>query len=146
MGHEASGVIDAVGEGVAGWEKGDRVTFDSTVWCGECEFCQAGRVNLCEAREVIGVSCAEFHRDGAFAEYVVVPAGLCTGLPEGLSFEEAAFAEPVGVALHAVSRAGDVRGKKVLVVGVGLIGLLIVQSLQMAGAAEIEVVDLDEAA
>ena len=144
MGHEASGTIDAVGEGITGWNVGDRVTFDSTVWCGECGYCREGRVNLCDARQVVGVSCAEFRRDGAFAEFVTVPQRILHRLPEGLSFEEAAFAEPVGVALHAVRRAGDVSGATVLVVGAGLIGLLIIQALKHAGAAKVIAVDLDE--
>lgn len=144
MGHEASGVIDAAGEGVTAWRPGDRVTFDSTVWCGECGYCREGRVNLCDARQVVGVACAEFRRDGAFAEYVVVPQRILHRLPDALSFEEAAFAEPVGVALHAVRRAGDVKEAKVLVVGAGLIGLLVIQAVKRAGAARVVAVDLDE--
>jgi L-iditol 2-dehydrogenase len=144
MGHEASGTVDAVGEGVTAWKPGDRVTFDSTVWCGECGYCREGRVNLCDSRQVVGVSCAEFKRDGAFAEFVTVPQRILHRLPEGLSFEEAAFAEPVGVALHAVSRAGDVSGATVLVVGAGLIGLLVIQALKHAGAGKVIAVDLDE--
>lgn len=144
MGHEASGVIDAAGEGVTGWKPGDRVTFDSTVWCGECGYCREGRVNLCDARQVVGVACAEFRRDGAFAECVTIPQRILHRLPDGLSFEEAAFAEPVGVALHAVRRAGDVGGTTVLVVGAGLIGLLVIQALKRAGAARVIAVDLDE--
>lgn len=144
MGHEASGTVDTVGEGVSGWKAGDRVTFDSTVWCGECGYCREGRVNLCDSRQVVGVSCAEFRRDGAFAEYVTIPQRILHRLPDALSFEEAAFAEPVGVALHAVRRAGDVSGTTVLVVGAGLIGLLIVQALKRAGAGKVIAVDLDE--
>jgi L-iditol 2-dehydrogenase len=144
MGHEASGTVDAVGEGVTAWKPGDRVTFDSTVWCGECGYCREGRVNLCDSRQVVGVSCAEFRRDGAFAEFVTVPQRILHRLPEGLSFEEAAFAEPVGVALHAVHRAGNVSGATVLVVGAGLIGLLVIQALKHAGAGKVIAVDLDE--
>jgi L-iditol 2-dehydrogenase len=144
MGHEASGEVDVVGEGVTAWKPGDRVTFDSTVWCGECGYCREGRVNLCDSRQVVGVACAEFRRDGAFAEYVTVPQRILHRLPDALSFEEAAFAEPVGVALHAVRRAGQVGGSTVLVVGAGLIGLLIVQALKRAGAARVIAVDLDE--
>ena len=144
MGHEASGIVDAVGEGVSAWQAGDRVTFDSTVWCGECGYCREGRVNLCDSRQVVGVACAEFRRDGAFAEYVTVPQRILHRLPDRLSFEEAAFAEPVGVALHAVRRAGQMSGTTVLVVGAGLIGLLIVQALKRAGAAKVLAVDLDE--
>jgi L-iditol 2-dehydrogenase len=144
MGHEASGTVDVAGEGVTAWQPGDRVTIDSTVWCGECGYCREGRVNLCDARQVVGVACAEFRRDGAFAEFVVVPQRILHRLPDGLSFEEAAFAEPVGVALHAVARAGDVAGRTTLVVGAGLIGLLVIQALKRAGAARIIAVDLDE--
>lgn len=144
MGHEASGTVDAAGEGVTAWKAGDRVTFDSTVWCGECGYCREGRVNLCDSRQVVGVACAEFRRDGAFAEYVTVPQRILHRLPDSLSFEEAAFAEPVGVALHAVRRAGDLGGNTVLVVGAGLIGLLIIQALKRAGAAKVIAVDLDE--
>lgn len=121
---------------------GDRVTFDSTVWCGACRFCREGRVNLCDEREVVGVSCGEFRRDGAFAESVVVPQRIVHRLPEGVSFEEAAFAEPVGVALRAVGRAGNVSGKSAVVVGAGLIGLLVIQALKRAGAAQVIAVDL----
>jgi L-iditol 2-dehydrogenase len=144
MGHEASGTIDAVGDGVVAWNAGDRVTFDSTVWCDECGYCREGRVNLCDARQVVGVACAEFRRDGAFAEFVTVPQRILHRLPDGLSFEEAAFAEPVGVALHAVKRAGEVAGRTTLVLGAGLIGLLVIQALKRAGAAKIIAVDLDE--
>ncbi|MBK1832850.1 zinc-dependent alcohol dehydrogenase [Roseibacillus ishigakijimensis] len=143
MGHEASGVIAALGPGVDDWQVGDRVTFDSTVWCGECGYCRAGRVNLCDQRQVVGVSCAEFHRDGAFAEQVVLPARILHSLPAGLSFAEAAFAEPVGVALHALRRAGSVREKEVLVIGAGLIGLLLIQALASEGAV-VTAVDQDQ--
>jgi L-iditol 2-dehydrogenase len=144
MGHEASGVIDAAGEGVTAWLPGERVTFDSTVWCGECDYCREGRVNLCDVRQVVGVACAEFRRDGAFAEYVTIPQRILHRLPDGLSFEEAAFAEPVAVALHAVRRAGDLSGTSVLVVGAGLIGMLVIQALKRAGATRVIAVDLDE--
>jgi L-iditol 2-dehydrogenase len=93
---------------------------------------------------VVGVACAEFRRDGAFAELVTIPQRILHRLPDALSFEEAAFAEPVGVALHAVNRAGVVAGSTALVVGAGLIGLLVIQSLKRAGAAKVIAVDLDE--
>src|SRR5271167_1006988 len=73
MGHEAAGTIRKLGGGVTGWKPGDRVTFDSTVYCGHCDFCRSGRVNLCDNRRVLGVSCDEYRRDGAFAEFVAVP-------------------------------------------------------------------------
>lgn len=144
MGHEASGVVDILGEGVSGWSVGERVTFDSTVWCGECGYCREGRMNLCKFRQVIGVSCDGYRRDGAFAEYVVVPERILHRLEEILSFEDAAFAEPVGVALHAVRRAGDVKGKTAMVVGAGLIGQLVIQALKRAGARQVIAVDVQQ--
>ncbi|NNC89354.1 MAG: galactitol-1-phosphate 5-dehydrogenase [Akkermansiaceae bacterium] len=142
MGHEASGIVHKTGADVADWSPGDRLTFDSTIYCGECGYCRRGRVNLCENREVLGVSCGEFRRQGAFAEYVVVPARICHRLPGDLPFEEAAFAEPVGVALHAVHRLRLGPGESALVVGAGLIGLLVVQALRRAGCERIIAVDL----
>ena len=84
MGHEAAGTVAAVGSGVTGFRPGDRVTFDSTVYCGECVFCLRGEVNLCDNRQVVGVSCPEFRRAGAFAEYVTVPARIAYRLPDDL--------------------------------------------------------------
>src|SRR5271170_4953246 len=74
MGHEAAGEIAEAGAEVKGWKASDRVTFDSTIYCGRCWHCLRGEPNLCDKRSVLGVSCAEFRRDGAFAEYVAVPA------------------------------------------------------------------------
>src|SRR6266704_605274 len=73
MGHEAAGVVAEVGAGVTRFAVGDHVTFDSTVYCGTCEYCLSGQVNLCDNRQVIGVSTPDFRRAGAFAEYVSVP-------------------------------------------------------------------------
>src|SRR5580698_2349653 len=100
MGHEAAGSIAAIGEQVKGLAEGDRVTFDSTVYCGHCEYCARGEVNLCDNREVIGVSCGDYRRHGAFAEYVVVPQQIVYRLPATISFAEAAMLEAVSVALH----------------------------------------------
>ena len=143
MGHEAAGTLAAVGVDVKEWREGDRVTFDSTVYCGHCDFCLKGQINLCEDRQVLGVACQEFRRDGAFADYVAVPARILYCLPDNLPFDRAAMVEPVSIALHAVRRAGDVKGKRAAVVGVGMIGLLIVQALRERGAREIVAIDLD---
>ena len=95
MGHEAAGTIEAIGRDVRGWRAGDRVTFDSTISCGECYYCQRGEINLCDRREVLGVSCGDYRRHGAFAEYVAVPARILYRLPGGLPFEHAAMIEAV---------------------------------------------------
>jgi L-iditol 2-dehydrogenase len=143
MGHEASGVIEEVGAEVSGWSEGDRVSFDSMVYCGKCEHCERGETNLCHHRQVMGVSCQEFKRDGAFAEWVVVPSLILERIPEGLGFEEAAFTEPLAVALHAVNLVQVKKGERALVVGSGLIGLLVIQALKRAGAGEVVAVDTD---
>lgn len=143
MGHEAAGVVAGIGEGVAGFAMGDRVTFDSTVYCGECSNCVRGDVNLCDRRQVLGVSCGDYRRYGAFAEFVVLPARIAYHLPDNLSFSEAALLEAVAVALHAVSLAPIKPGNKALVVGAGTIGLLVQQALAVAGCCPVFVSDVD---
>src|SRR3954466_16382289 len=93
MGHEAAGRVAQIGQGVTGFQEGDRVTFDSTIYCGACGSCARGEVNLCDNRQVLGVSCGEYRRAGAFAEYVVVPARVLYHLPEEISFAEASMLE-----------------------------------------------------
>jgi L-iditol 2-dehydrogenase len=143
MGHEASGTVAEVGDGVRQFGMGDRVTFDSTVYCGQCEYCIAGDVNLCDNRQVVGVSCGDYRRHGAFAEYVVVPERIVYRLPDELSFAEAAMLEAVSVALHAVRVAGLSGGETALVIGAGMIGLLTLQAARAAGCARVFIADLD---
>jgi L-iditol 2-dehydrogenase len=143
MGHEAAGEVAAVGKGVKHFAPGDRITFDSTVYCGECWFCRRGEVNLCDNRNVLGVSCAEYRRDGAFAEYVVVPEHIAYRLPDGLSFTEAALAEPAAVAAHAVRITPVGLNETVAVVGTGLIGLLLIRTLRASGSGRIIALDTD---
>ena len=143
MGHEAAGVIAEVGRGATKFQPGDRVTFDSTVYCGECAFCRRGDVNLCDRRQVVGVSCGEYRRAGAFAEYIAVPERILYRLPATMSFPEAAMLEAVSVALHAVRVSGVAKGDTVLVVGAGMIGLLTMQAARAAGCARILMADID---
>ena len=145
MGHEAAGVIAEVGSAVSGWRVGERVTFDSTVYCGECPFCRAGRLNLCDNRRVLGVSCDEYRRDGAFAEFVAVPQRILDRLPEGLTFEQAAMVEALSIAFHAAGRTPIRINDTAAVVGTGMIGLLVVQTLRLAGCGRIIAIDLDPA-
>ena len=164
MGHEASGVIAALGSGVSNWYVGDRVTFDSTIYCGTCEYRQRGQVNLCDHRRVLGVSCEDYRCHGAFADFVVVPQRILYRLPDAVTFEQAAMIEALSVAVHAVHRAETghrlasgasdtacgpqapplvgARGSAV-VVGAGMIGLLVIQALRAAGWTQIIAVDLD---
>ncbi len=143
MGHEAAGEIAAVGPKVESWKTGDRVTFDSTISCGQCEFCRTGRVNLCTDRRVFGVSPPEYKQHGAFAEYLAVPQRILYALPAGMPFEHAAMVEPVSIAIHAVRRVTVVPKDVAVVVGSGMIGLFIIQALRWAGAKRIVAVDLE---
>jgi L-iditol 2-dehydrogenase len=142
MGHEAAGVIVEANGGPNGWKPGDRVTFDSTIYCGVCAFCRQGQINLCENRRVLGVSCEDYRRQGAFAEYVAVPERVLYRLPEGLSFENAAMVEPVSIAFHAVRRAPPVLNDTAVVLGAGMIGLFVIQALRLAGCGKIIAVDV----
>ncbi|HEY0794225.1 MAG TPA: galactitol-1-phosphate 5-dehydrogenase [Acidisarcina sp.] len=143
MGHEAAGIVAAVGSGVSEFIAGERVTFDSTVYCGECEFCQRGEVNLCDNRQVVGVSCGEYSRPGAFAEFVAVPARILYRLPDALSFRDAAMLEAVSVALHGVHVSELRGGETALVIGAGMIGLLLLQAARVGGCSRVFVADID---
>ena len=143
MGHEAAGTVVEIGSEVSGFAAGDRVTFDSTVYCGRCEYCERGLINLCEHRQVIGVSCGEYRCEGAFAEYLTVPARIAYQLPDQLPFAHAAMLEAVSVALHGVAVSELVGGETVLVIGAGMIGLLLLQAARAAGAALVLVSDVD---
>jgi L-iditol 2-dehydrogenase len=143
MGHEASGVIAELGSNVTSFAKGDRVTFDSTVYCGTCHFCRRGQSNLCEDRRVLGVSCGDYRQNGAFAEYLAVPQHILYRLPENLSFENASMIEPVSVAFHSVNITPISLNDTAVVVGAGIIGQFIIQSLRLAGCGLIIAVDIE---
>jgi L-iditol 2-dehydrogenase len=145
MGHEAAGVIATCGSRVTEWKPGDRVTFDSTVYCGSCWFCRRGEINLCEQRRVLGVSCDDYRQHGAFAGYVAVPAHILYALPEEVSYEQAAMVEALSIAVHAVGRSGLRVNDSAVVVGTGMIGLLVIQVLRAAGCGLLAAVDIDDA-
>lgn len=144
MGHEAAGTIADVGRNVTGFRQGQRVTFDSTVSCGSCYFCHRGQINLCDNRQVLGVSCGDFRRAGAFAEFVTVPARILHELPDTLSFQKAAMIEAISVGVHAVALTPVMLNDTAVVVGAGMIGLLTLQAVKLAGATRLIVVDVDD--
>ncbi len=145
MGHEAAGVVEHAAPDVPGLAPGDRVTFDSTVYCGECFFCRRGQVNLCNNRRVLGVSCGDYRRDGAFAEYISVPARIVYHLPDQFPFEHAAMIEAVSVAVHAVGLTPIKLGDTAVVFGAGMIGLIVIQAARLAGCNRVIAVDPDSA-
>jgi L-idonate 5-dehydrogenase len=143
LGHEVAGRV-ASGEGVL--PVGTEVAIHPATPCGACRECREGNRNLCADTRYLGSAARVPHVNGAFAERVVVPAEQLRPLPPGLTLRTASLGEPLSVALHAVSRAGEVRGRRVLVTGAGPIGCLVVAALRRAGAAEIVVTDLVEEA
>lgn len=145
MGHEAAGIVADVGSAVKSFEPGDRVTFDSTISCGDCFYCRRGQINLCDHRMVMGVSCDDYRRHGAFAEFVSVPQHICYRLPDGFAFQHAAMIEAVSVAVHAANRTPVSLGDTAVVVGSGMIGLLVIQAIRLAGCSQVIAVDLDSA-
>ena len=143
MGHEAAGEIMETGKGVSAFKKGDRVTFDSTIYCGSCFYCTRGMVNLCDRRRVLGVSCEEYRCHGTFAEYVVIPERIAFAIPDEISYDEAACTEPLAVAAHAVRLCPIALNDSVAIVGTGLVGNLIVQILKASSAGKIIAVDTE---
>jgi len=135
MGHEAAGRVLSVGHGVS-IPLGTAVTFNPLLACGDCEQCREGEEQRCSDRRVIGV---DVELDGAFSEQITVPVSAVHVLPPGLETRFGALIEPIAVALHAVSIAGDVFGKRVLVLGGGPIGQSAVLVASSLGATEVVV-------
>ena len=142
MGHEAAGIVEAVGAEVPGFSPGDRVAFDSTVYCNRCRFCLSGHVNLCENRQVLGVSEGTYRRHGAMAEYVVVPHWITVRLPDNMTFEQAALIETVSIGVHAANRTPVTLNDTAVVVGAGGVGLVALQAIRLKGAGKVIVTDL----
>ena len=136
-GHEFSGVVSEIGEGVTDYKKGDRVTAMPQIYCGECLNCKAGRYNICSSLVVIGCGCS-----GAAQRRLPVDSRLLIKLPDDMSYTRGAMLEPAAVGIHACKRAGGVNGKKVIVQGAGTIGNLTAQAAGAMGAASVIITDM----
>jgi threonine dehydrogenase-like Zn-dependent dehydrogenase len=135
-GHEWSGRVVAVGDGVTQWRVGDAAVGGPTPRCGKCEHCLGGRPSLCAERNTPGTG---GHNDGAFAEYVITHEAGLRRVPDGMSLRVAALAEPLAVALHGLTRSGVRSGQRVLVTGAGPIGTLSVAAARARGVTDIVV-------
>lgn len=144
MGHELSAEIAALGDGVDSLEIGQRVTINPARSCGRCHDCKTGRPNLCRNLIMLGSASTTPPTNGAMAEYVVTRADQCHVLPSDFDDGLAAMMEPFAVALHAVKRAKQVAGKRVLVTGAGTIGLLTALAARAYGATLVAVSDVVE--
>jgi len=144
LGHEFSGIVAALGSGVAGFNVGDAVAVDPLLACGSCPMCRSGHANLCAEKRYMGSAAAWPHVDGAMGDKVCVPAGNVYRLPESISLTTAAMIEPASVAFHAVRRAGNVVGCSVLIVGGGAIGQLILRIAKALGVKQAVLADTQD--
>ena len=142
LGHELSGTVAALGEGVQRPGVGTRVAIDPSIPCRRCTYCRSGRHNLCEKMRFVGTAATVPHISGGLGEYVVVPAENCHVVPDHLSWGEAACLEPLAVATHAASRPGSLAGARVLITGGGTIGQFLALVARALGAATVAVSDL----
>ncbi|PKU25632.1 L-idonate 5-dehydrogenase [Telmatospirillum siberiense] len=141
-GHEVAGEVCAVGAKVSTLKPGDRVAIHPGRSCGRCPRCREGRPNLCQSVFYMGSASRFPHMQGGFCEFVSVDESQCHKISTDIAFPLIAFAEPLSVALHAVHRAGDIMGRKVLITGAGPIGQLLLLAARRAGAGDVVVTDL----
>lgn len=140
MGHEFAGEVVELGEGVTDYQIGSKVAVYPVDFCGKCEMCKQGDVHLCLNKRAFGV----LDVDGAFAEYICVPAKSCFKVEDHVSYAIGSLMEPLAVAYRGVGHAGDLTGKTVLLVGTGTIGLLALACIKMKNPAKILVSDLSD--
>ena len=143
-GHEASGVIASLGANVTGLEEGQRVAINPSHPCGTCSRCREGRENLCDSMFFLGSASVFPHAQGMFREYFLISAKQCIPVSNQVSLEELALSEPLSVGLHAVNRAGNLCGKKVLISGSGTIGCMVLLAAKLDGAEQVSMVDVLE--
>jgi L-iditol 2-dehydrogenase len=136
-GHEFSGVIEAVGDGVGNFIPGDRVVCEPLISCGTCYNCVQGRYNICTGLKVVGCQ-----GEGAMADCFIAPAATVQKIPDSLSLRDAALVEPLAVGIHAAKRGGNLMGSNVVIIGAGTIGLMVLHAVLRGGARRVVVTDL----
>ncbi len=139
QGHEVSGIVAAMGANIRGVSIGDKITFTPQVTCGKCYPCRNGMYHICESLKVMG-----FQTGGAAQEYFPLPEWNVFVLPEAMPLEHAAMIEPIAVGVHALDKGGEIKGKKVLVLGAGTIGNLIAQVSKASGAQAVMITDISD--
>ena len=139
QGHEVSGEVVEVGSEVTAFQVGDKVTVEPQIVCGKCYPCRHGKYNLCEELKVMG-----FQDVGMASEYFVVDAAKVTPIPQEMTYEQGAMIEPLAVAVHGVKQFGDMKGRKVAVLGAGPIGNLVAQTAKGMGAEKVMITDVSE--
>ena len=144
LGHEVAGTVEAVGGEVTNVKPGDRVALCPSLPCGHCKFCQIGQQQHCLEMQFFGSAMRKPHCNGGFRDEIIVEDFQCVPVGD-VGLDEAACAEPLSVGLHAINNAGSVFGKRVLVMGAGPIGALLVGAAKLAGAQEIVAVDIADA-
>jgi (R,R)-butanediol dehydrogenase/meso-butanediol dehydrogenase/diacetyl reductase len=140
LGHEFTGTVTAAGPGTDGFPPGTRVVSGAGISCGTCEWCAAGRTNLCAGYQTLGL-----HRDGGLAQLVLSPASICRPVPDGLGDTAAAMAQPLAVALHAARRGHAGPGRSCVVIGAGGIGAFIIAAAAGLGAGPVIAIDVADA-
>jgi L-iditol 2-dehydrogenase len=144
MGHEAAGDIAEVGNNVDSWQKGDRVSFDSTIYKLDDWYTRRGMYNLSDNRMVLGVSPGTYRRHGAFADYIAVPQHILYKVPDSVSYNQATMVEPAAVALHAIGLTKIEINNAAVVVGAGMIGMFLIQLLRLQCCGKIIAIDTQQ--
>ncbi len=139
QGHEVSGQVAGLGEGVTQFRVGQKVTIEPQVVCGKCYPCRHGKYNLCEHLRVMG-----FQTTGTASEYFAVDAERVTALPDAMTYDEGAMIEPLAVTVHAAKRFAELDGAKVAILGCGPIGILLAQTVKALGAASVLITDISD--
>lgn len=139
QGHEVSGQVSAVGEGVTAFRPGQKVTIEPQVVCGKCYPCRHGKYNLCEELKVMG-----FQTTGTASEYFCVDQGKVTLLPDDMTYDDGAMIEPLAVTVHAARHFDEIKGAKVAILGCGPIGILLAQTCKALGAQQVMVTDISD--